>query len=103
MFARVTSAEIFKEKLVQFVDIYKEYVVPAAKKQKGFKGVHLLVDWKTGKGMSITYWESEKDALANEKSLYYQEQVAKFITFFKRQPIRDGYDVPVHEWRKKNP
>jgi heme-degrading monooxygenase HmoA len=103
MFARVTSAEIFKEKIDQFIEIYEEYVVPAAKKQKGFRGVHLLVDRKTGKGMSITYWENEENALANEKSLYYQEQVAKFITFFSQQPIRDGYEVPVHEWRKKKP
>jgi len=97
MYARVTSAEIYKDKIDQFVDIYKEYVVPAAKKQKGFKGIHLLVDRKTGSGMSITYWETEKDARANEESLYYQEQVARFISFFARDPIREGYEVPVHE------
>jgi heme-degrading monooxygenase HmoA len=102
MYARVTSAEIFKDKINQFIEIYREYVVPAAKKQKGFKGIRLLVDWKTGKGMSITYWESEEDALSNEKSLYYQEQVARFISFYARQPIREGYDVPVHEWGKKH-
>ena len=39
MYARVTSAEIYKEKIDQFIEIYKEYVVPAAKKQKGFKGI----------------------------------------------------------------
>ncbi len=97
MYARVTSAEIFKEKIDQFIEIYEEYVVPAAKKQKGFKGIHLLVDRKTGTGMSITYWESEEDALANEKSLYYQEQVARFIPFYAKHPIRDGYEVLVQE------
>jgi heme-degrading monooxygenase HmoA len=102
MYARVTSAEIFKEKIDQFIEIYKEYVVPAAKKQKGFRGIHLLVDRKTGNGMAISYWESEKDALANEKSLYYQEQVARFISFYARQPIRDGYDVPVQVRGKKH-
>jgi len=97
MYARVTSAEIFKEKIDQFIEIYKEYVVPAAKKQKGFNGTCLMVDRKTGNGMAITYWKSEEDAIANEKSLYYQEQVARFISFFARQPIREGYDVPVQE------
>jgi heme-degrading monooxygenase HmoA len=101
MFARVTSAEIFKEKIDQFIEIYIEYVVPVAKKQKGFMGTHLFVDRETGNGMSITYWESEEDALANEKSLYYQEQVARFISFYAKQPIREGYDVPVQEWGKK--
>ncbi|UCE40664.1 MAG: antibiotic biosynthesis monooxygenase [Candidatus Aminicenantes bacterium] len=97
MFARVTSAEIFEEKIDQFIEIYKEYVVPEAKRQKGFRGMNLLVDRKTGSGMAISYWESEEDALANERSLYYQEQVARFISFFERQPIREGYDVPVYE------
>ena len=97
MYARVTSAEIFKEKIEQFIEIYQEYVVPAAKKQKGYKGINLLVDRKTGNGMSITYWESKEDALDNEKSLYYQEQVARFISFYARQPIREGFDVPVLE------
>ncbi len=97
MFARVTSAEIFKEKIDQFIEIYTEYVVPAAKQQKGFKGIHLLVDRKTGNGMAISYWETEEDALENEKSRYYQEQVARFITFYARQPIREGYEVAVHK------
>lgn len=96
MYARVTSAEIFKEKIDQFIAIYEECVVPAAKKQKGFKGIHLMVDRETGNGMAISYWESEEDALANEKNRYYQEQVARFITFFAQQPIREGYEVLVH-------
>ena len=97
MFARVTSAVIFKEKIDQFIDIYKEHVVPAAKQQKGFRGIHLFVDRNTGNGMAISYWDSEKDALAKEKSLYYQEQVARFITFFAQQPIREGYEVVVYK------
>jgi heme-degrading monooxygenase HmoA len=97
MYARVTSAEIFKEKIDQAIDIYREYVVPAAKKQKGFKGIHLLVDHESGYVISITYWESKENALDNEKSLYYQEQVARFISFYTRQPIREGFDVPILE------
>ncbi len=97
MYARVTSAEIFKEKIDQFIEIYAEYVVPEAKQQKGFKGIHLLIDRKSGEGMAISYWESEEDALANEKSRYYQEQVARFITFYARQPIREGYEVFAHK------
>jgi len=93
----MTTAEIIIEKIDQFIEIYIEYVVPAAKKQKGFQGVSFMVNRKTGEGMSITYWESEEDALANEKNLYYQEQVARFISFYARDPIREGYDVLVNE------
>lgn len=95
MFARVTSAQIAKDKIDRFIKIYRENVVPSAKKQKGFKGIILMVDPKTGNGLSLSFWESEEDALANEKSLYYQEQVARFIPFYTRQPIREGYKVVV--------
>ncbi len=98
MYARVTSAEIFKEKIDQFIEIYREYVVPAAKQQNGFRGIQLMVDRETGKGMAISYWETEENALTNEKRLYYQEQVARFISFYERQPIREGYEVPVQEF-----
>ncbi len=95
MYARVTSGQIFPERIEQFKKIYEESVVPAAKKQKGFKGICLMFNLKTGEGLSIGYWNSEDDALANEKNLFYQEQVAKFIPFYKKQPIRDGYEILV--------
>jgi heme-degrading monooxygenase HmoA len=56
-----------------------------------------MVDRNTGNTVIITLWESEKDAVENEKSLYYQEQVAKFITFYKKPPIREGYEVVIQD------
>jgi heme-degrading monooxygenase HmoA len=93
MFARLTIARISPDRADEFVKRYRESVIPAAKSQKGYRGVQLLMDRKTGHGIVITLWESEEDAVANEKNRYYQEQVAKFITFFKKPPIREGYEV----------
>lgn len=95
MFARFTTAQIPIERIDIFIKIYEESVVPAAKSQKGYKGIYLFVDRKTGKGVSIGLWESEEDAIANEENRYYQEQVAKFITFYTIPPIREGYEVVV--------
>ncbi len=95
MFARVTSARIDTDKIEQFRRIYAESVVPAAKKQKGFKGICLMVNRETGEGLSIGYWASEEDALASEKNLFYQQQVARFLPFYTRDPIREGYEVMV--------
>ena len=97
MFARVTSARIDKDKIDQFKKIYEENVVPAAKKQKGFKGICLMVDRKTGEGLSISYWATEVDVLSTEKNLYYQQQVARFLPFYTRDPIREGFEVLVQE------
>jgi len=97
MFARVTSARIYADKIEQFKKIFEENVVPAAKKQKGFKGICLMFDRKTGEGLSIGYWDTEEDALANEKNLFYQQQVARFLPFYTRDPFREGYEVLVQE------
>lgn len=93
MFARLTIARISPDRADEFVKRYKESVIPAAKSQKGYLGAQVLMDRKTGNGMVITLWESEEDAVANERNRYYQEQVTKFITFFKKPPIREGYEV----------
>jgi heme-degrading monooxygenase HmoA len=95
MFARLTTAQIQVDRIDRFIKIYEESVVPAAKSQKGFKSICLFMDRKTGKGLSIAFWESEEDAIANEKNRYYQEQVAKFITFYTKPPTREGYEVVV--------
>jgi len=95
MFARLTSAQIKKKRIDEFIKRYEESVVPVAKTQKGYCGAYLFVDRKTGNGVALTLWDKEEDALANEQNLYYQEQVAKFITFYKQNPIREGYEVCV--------
>lgn len=96
MFARITSAQIDPKNIEQFKKIYEESVIPAAKKQKGFRGISLMVNLETGDGLSIGYWDSEEDAVATEKNLFYQEHIAKFIPFYVKHPIRDGYEVLLH-------
>lgn len=97
MYARVTSAQIDPKNIEKFKKIYEESVVPAAKKLKGFRGISLMFNPETGDGLSIGYWNSEEDCIATEKSLFYQEQVAKFIPFYIKHPIRDGYEVLIQE------
>jgi len=98
MFARLTIFEIKIDRIDEAVKIYGESVVPEAKCQKGYCGIYLFIDHQSGKGISISLWKSEKDAVANEKSRYYQEQVAKFIAFYTKPPIREGYEVSIADW-----
>lgn len=93
MYARFTISRISPERVDEFAKRYRENVLPITKTQTGYRGVFALADRETGNGLIITLWENEEDALANEKSRYYQEQVAKFITFFKNPPRREGYEV----------
>jgi hypothetical protein len=93
LFARVTSFLLTPDRVNDAIRLYETSVVPAARSQKGFCGTLLLVDRASGKGQSIGFWESEDDALANEASRYYHDQLAKFLTFFAVPPIREGYEL----------
>jgi len=96
-FARLTITQSKIESVDEMVKVYRDSVVPAAKSQKGFLGIMLLTNRETGKGISIALWESEEDAIANEKTGYYQEQVNKFKAYFTAPPVREGYEVSIKE------
>jgi heme-degrading monooxygenase HmoA len=95
MFARLTIVQVKVDKIDEVVKIYGDNVVPAAKSQKGYKGILMLTDRKTGKGISIGMWESEQDAIANEISGYYQQQVGRFKDHFTKPPVQEGYEVSI--------
>ena len=95
MFARLTIVQVKIDKMDETIKIYEDSVVSAAKSQKGFQGAYLLTDRNTGKGISCTLWDSEEDAVANEQSGYYQEQIGKFKDVFTAPPAQEGYEVSV--------
>ena len=95
MFARITIVQGKKDKLDEAIKIYEDSIVTAAKAQKGFKAAYLLTNRNTGKAISCTIWESEADAVSNEDSGYYKEQVGKLKDFFTAPPEREGYEVSV--------
>ncbi len=95
MFARCTTMQIKIAFIDKAIEIYNQSILPAARSQKGFMGLNFFLDRKTGKAVSIAIWESEEDALANEKSLYYQEQIIKLMSLYSTPPIREGFEVIV--------
>ena len=95
MFARFTIVQVNAEKIDETIKIYEESVVPTAKSQKGFRGITLFTDRQSGKGYSISIWDSEEDAIANEQSGYYKEQVGKFAEFMTAPPVQESLEVAV--------
>ncbi len=93
MFARLTIVHIRPDKLDEADKIFAESVIPAAKQQQGFISLHLLTDRTSGKGIAVGYWDSEADALANEQTGYYQEQIGKFKDIMTAPPVRESYQV----------
>ncbi len=95
MYARVVTVQIQPDKSDEAIRIYRDSVVPAAKQQRGFKGLYDLVDPKTGKGLSIALWDTEADMVAGEASGYLREQLAKFAAMFTAPPTTERYQVAV--------
>ena len=96
MYARMTILQVQPENLEKGIKLFRRSVVPEAKKQKGYRGACLMSDPKSGKGIVVTFWRSEKDAVANEESRYYQEQLVKALQYLSGPPIREGYTVNLH-------
>jgi heme-degrading monooxygenase HmoA len=95
MHARIVIVQSQPDKLDEVIKIYRDSVVPAAKQQKGFLGARLFTDRATGKGISVTRWQTKEDLEAGETSGYYQEQIAKFAPYLTAAPVREVYEISV--------
>ena len=93
MHAKIVTFQIQPGKSDEAVRLFKEYVIPAAKQQKGFKARLLLTEPGTGKGISVGLWESEEDIKASESGGYYQGWLSKFADVFALPPSRELYEV----------
>jgi len=66
MFARVTRFEGEPDQVEAATKLIKETIAPGAKRLQGFKAGYWLVDRTTGKGFSVTLFESEAALHATE-------------------------------------
>ena len=97
MFARVITVNAQPGKIDEAATVYRDSIIPAAKQQKGFSGAMLLTDPVTGKGISITLWETEADQKASEASGYVAQQLGKLASVLAGPPVRESLVVSVKE------
>jgi heme-degrading monooxygenase HmoA len=99
MFVRQTIIYTAIDKIDEAAKLFKKSVIPAFRTQKGYKGASFISDRATGKSICVSLWDTEQDAVANEKSHVYQEQLVKFIQLFTMDPFREGYELLVQDER----
>lgn len=97
MYARVTVAAAQSGKLDELIKVMRDSVLPAAKKQKGFKGSLFLTDRNTGKGISIGLWNTEADMTADDSGGRYRERLAKVAPLLAGQPTTEKYEVAIKQ------
>lgn len=94
MYARVTLAQLQPDKGNELLQFLRDNVVPAAQTQQGFKGLLLLTDENTNKGIAIALWETEADMVASGASDgYYTVQLTRGAHFFAAPPVQEAYQV----------
>ena len=95
MYARIVTVHAQTARLDEVIAIYRDSIVPAVRQQKGFLGARLFTDRATGKGVSVTRWQSKEDLEAGEASGFYQEQIAKIAPMLTQPPVREAYEISV--------
>ena len=96
MYARASTLPLQPGKTEEAFRIFSDSVIPAAKKQQGFKGALWLKEANTDKATEITLWETEANLKASETNGYYQEQIAKFAPVLAGTTTREVYEAVVN-------
>ncbi len=93
MYARMTTMQPRQGMAGEAAKTFSQSVIPAAQQQMGFRGALLLEDPASGRGTSITLWETEADLKAGEESGYFKAQIAKFGPLMTGPPVREALVV----------
>jgi hypothetical protein len=66
LFARVTGFQAPLDRVEESTRYVEEELVPAYRQEQGFRAWYSMVDAHTGKGLTITFWESDEALHASE-------------------------------------
>ena len=94
MVARVTTVKVKPEDVDEAVRLFDKSVMPAAEQEEGFMGA-LLLTREDGRALVIDLCDTVEHMRANERSGFYQSQVAKFADKIIDRPSRAFYAVAV--------
>ncbi len=97
MFVRLTIIHTEVGRIEEASKLFEESVIPAFRTQKGYQAAYFLSDRISGKSICMSLWDSEEDAVSNEQSHLYQEQLIKFMDLFTADPYREGYELVVKD------
>ena len=97
MFARLVSAQGKVDKLNEMIRIWKEKDMPLMKSVKGYRGAYLLTDRKTGRGTSMTLWDSEEDSIADEQSALHRKQLDMYKGLFTGEITHQRYEISARD------
>ena len=92
MFSRVTLLEIdtMRISMGDALAVFRDEVYPRLTELDGFEGV-LVLTTPEGKGMLVSFWESEEAAAASAS--FASDELDRLVTLFRSPPGREQYEV----------
>ena len=94
MYARVTNIRFSPELGAEVVAV-AQGLARVLKEQRGFNGLQVLTDQDVGKGIIVSFWETEADAEASEASSSYIERISMMSSFLSERLAPEIYQVDV--------
>lgn len=95
MHARVTTVVMDPARADDAIAQVEQNMVPKWKELDGFKGFTLLVDRESGKGIGMTYWESEEAMRASEEAVSPGRQAVADAGGASGEPQVERFEVAV--------
>ncbi len=97
MFARVTTGIGSPDRIDETARVYREQMVPTMQQQPGFLYAVFLANRESGKGVSVTVWESEEAARASEAQAQQMRTQATQTMNIQQAPTIELYELAVAE------
>ena len=94
MYARVTNIRFPSEMRAAVVSV-AQGLAPVLRERRGFNGLQVLTDPDVGKGIIVSFWETEADAEASEASSSYIGQMSMMSSFLSKRLAPETYQVDV--------
>jgi heme-degrading monooxygenase HmoA len=94
MYARVTNIRFSPDMRAEVVGVARG-LVPILKKRPGFAGLQVWTDPDVGKGIIVSFWETETDVEVSESSSSYIGQMSMMSSFLSERLAHETYQVDV--------
>jgi heme-degrading monooxygenase HmoA len=94
MYARVTNIRFSPDMRAEVVDVAWG-LAPVLREWRGFGGLQVWTDPDVGKGIVVSFWETEADAEASEASSSYIGQMSMMSSFLYEPLASKTYVVDV--------
>jgi heme-degrading monooxygenase HmoA len=95
--ARVSTIQGSTDQIDEGIDRIRDTTLPAVKEIDGFKGILSLVDRQTGKGLTVTFWESEEALRASEEEANRLRREAAVKLGSTGEPTVERYELALYE------